>query len=86
MKLKTGQDLLVYLYNRRLHEGSDLRGLLAAADKYDIRELKIWCATALAASVSTANYAELLHLAQLYKVPALKAVVLQYIVRHVNHL
>jgi hypothetical protein len=52
-----------------------------------MRELKIWCATALAASgVSATNYAELLHLAQLYDAPSLKAVVLKYIVGHADQL
>jgi hypothetical protein len=40
LKLKTGQDLLYYLYNQQLKEESDLVGLLAAAEQYDMPELK----------------------------------------------
>jgi hypothetical protein len=38
VKLKTGQDLLYYLYNRQLREGADAVGLLAVADQYDIQD------------------------------------------------
>jgi BTB/POZ domain len=70
MKLQTGLDLLFYLYNRRLREGADLRGLLVAADKYDLRELKLWCARALAAGGGV----------------TLKATLLKYIAAHMEHL
>jgi hypothetical protein len=54
-KLKTGQDLLYYLYNRQLRDGSDMAGLLALADQYDLQELKTWCAQELATTVTKAS-------------------------------
>jgi hypothetical protein len=82
MKLKTGQDLLYYLYNQRLKEDSDLVGLLAAADQYDLPELKAMCGKSLAATLTRADYAELLHLAELYDVPELKTAVSEYVRVH----
>jgi hypothetical protein len=79
MKLKTGHDLLYYLYNQRLKENSDLVGLLATAHQYDLPELKAMCGDKLAATVTRANYVELLHMAELYDVRVLKAAVLEYI-------
>jgi BTB/POZ domain len=81
MKLKTGQDLLYYLYNQRMKPDSDLTGLLAAADQYDMPELKAECGEALAAGggVTRDNYVELMHMAELYNVKVLKEAVFDYI-------
>jgi hypothetical protein len=35
--MKTGRDLLFFLYNGRMKPDSDLVGLLSLADKYDIQ-------------------------------------------------
>jgi hypothetical protein len=37
VEVKTGQDLLFFMYSGRMKEGSDLPGLLVLADKYDIQ-------------------------------------------------
>jgi hypothetical protein len=37
IKLKTGKDLIYYLYNRQLREGADVLGLLGLADQYDMQ-------------------------------------------------
>jgi BTB/POZ domain len=37
MKLKTGRDLLYYLYNRQLREDANVVGLLGLADQYDMQ-------------------------------------------------
>jgi BTB/POZ domain len=86
VKLKTGQDLLFYLYNRQLREGSDLVGLLGLADQYDLQELKIWCAQQLAASVNKANYSERLRIAELHDISTLKGAVLKFIAGNVDRL
>jgi hypothetical protein len=52
---------------------------MAAADQYDMPELKTICADALAAGVTRANYVELLNIAELYNVKVLKAAVFGYI-------
>ena len=71
IKLATGRELLYYLYNGWLkEEGSDLLGLLALADQYDMAELKHLCAEGLAARL-TDNYR--------YILPLLKRAALDYI-------
>jgi hypothetical protein len=69
-----------------MREDADLVGLLAAADQFDVQELKAICGEALAARVTRANYAELLHLADLYKVKPLKAAALKYITNNIGSL
>jgi BTB/POZ domain len=78
IELKTGQDLLHYLYNHQMREGANLMGLLGVADQYDMQELKTWCAKLLAMSVTKANRMELLYVAELYAIPILKKAVLGY--------
>jgi hypothetical protein len=55
IKLQTGKDLLYYLYNQRMKQDSDVMGLLAVADQYDLPDLKTLCGEALAASVTRAD-------------------------------
>jgi aconitase B len=50
--LKTGQDLVHYIYNRQLRNGSDLVGLLALAAHYNLEELRAECAQKLAATIN----------------------------------
>jgi hypothetical protein len=72
---------------RDWQEGADLKELLAAADQYDLPELKERCAQGLVATGLTMdNYSELLRLAELHNAPALKAAVLKYIAINVNRL
>ena len=82
IKLATGRELLYYLYNGLLkEEGSDLLGLLALADQYDMAELKHLCAEGLAARLTDDNCLEELNMAmaKLYNTPLLKAAALDYI-------
>ncbi len=37
VEVKTGKDLLFFMYSGKMKEGSDLPGLLVLADKYDIQ-------------------------------------------------
>jgi cbb3-type cytochrome oxidase cytochrome c subunit len=84
MKLKTGKDLLFYLYNRKLRDEADVMGLLAFANQYDMQELKIWCGKRLAPTVTKANYSELWRTAELYDSTVLKSAVLKYIASNVE--
>ena len=86
IKLATGRDLLYYLYNGRMKEGSDLLGLLALADQYDMPELKSLCAEGLAARVTKDNYLEVLNMAQLHNLPLLKAAAVHYIAANAGRL
>jgi hypothetical protein len=47
VEVKTGKDLLFFMYSGKLKEGSDLPGLLVLADKYDIQVN--WCYVILCA-------------------------------------
>ena len=84
--MATGRELLYYLYNGRMQEGSDLLGLLALADQYDMAELKSLCAKGLAARVTEDNYLEVLNMAQLHNMPLLKAAAFDYIAANAGRL
>ena len=86
MTRQTGLDLLHYLYNGRLREGSDMVGLLEVADKYHMPELKSWAAASLAAAVSEANFSPLLRLAELHDIPLLRAAVIRFIAGNASQL
>ena len=68
VNLATGRALLYYLYNGRMREEqrSDLLGLLALADQYDMAELKTLCAERLADRLTNDNCLAVLSLAQLH--------------------
>ena len=89
VKLATGRELLYYLYNGRMKEGqeeSDLMGLLALADQYDMAGLKSLCAAGLAARVTEDNYLEVMNMAQLHNMPLLKAAAVDYIAANAGRL
>jgi BTB/POZ domain len=77
--LKTGQDLLYYLYNNQLPDDANLMDLLPVADQYELTVLKAMCLDGLDANVTDENYLELLNLADLYSIKQLKARVFEYI-------
>jgi hypothetical protein len=68
VSLKTGRNMLFFLYNGWLEEGADLKGLLPLEDKYNIQELKEICENGL--KKSDANCVELLALADMHGVRA----------------
>ena len=82
LKLKTGQELLTYLYNGKLERGADQRELLVVADRYDLAELKETCADALKASISDENCLDLLLLGDMHHVPLLKSSALNHVRVH----
>jgi BTB/POZ domain len=77
--LKTGQDLLYYLYNNRLPDDANLMDLLPVADQYELTRLEAMCVDGLDANVTDDNYVELLRLADLYSIKHLKDRVIEYI-------
>ena len=84
--VQTGRDLLYYLYNGRMKDGSDIIGLLEVADQYDMQDLKTWCAEALAISLTDDTCFELLLMAQLHNVQLLKIAVIDYITENAGRL
>ena len=87
IKLATGRELLYYLYNGWLkEEGSDLLGLLALADQYDMAELKTLCAKRLADRLTNDNCLAVLSLAQLHNIPPLKTAAMDYVAAHAGRL
>ena len=86
MTLKTGKDLLYYLYNNQLPEDADLKDLLPVADQYELPALKAICADGLVVNVTKDNYLELLNLAELYGLKPLKAKVIEYIAANADRL
>ena len=89
VKLATGRKLLYYLYNGRMKEGqeeSDLLGLIALADQYDMAELKTLCAERLADRLTNDNCLAVLSLAQLHNIPPLKTAAMDYVAAHAGRL
>jgi BTB/POZ domain len=84
--LKTGQDLLYYLYNGRLPEDASLMDLLPVANQYELTALKDICAEGLATSVNDENYVEVLQLAKLFNIKQLKEDVFEYIATNAKRL
>ena len=67
-------------------EESDLLGLIALADQYDMAGLKSLCAAGLAARVTEDNYLEVMNMAQLHNMPLLKAAAVDYIAANAGRL
>ena len=89
VKLATRRKLLYYLYNGRMkerQEESDLLGLIALADQYDMAGLKSLCTAGLAARVTEDNYLEVMNMAQLHNMPLLKAAAVDYIAANAGRL
>ena len=88
VNLATGRALLYYLYNGRMREEqrSDLLGLLALADQYDMAELKTLCAERLADRLTNDNCLAVLSLAQLHNIPPLKTAAMDYVAAHAGRL
>ncbi len=73
ISLKTGEDLLFYLYNGRMKEEADVKELLVVADKFLIGSLKNACVRILKRSViDDDNWKEFFQLGNLCHVDQLK--------------
>ena len=77
--LKTGQDLLSFLYSGRVKPDADLTKLLVVADRYDFQELKEMTSEALKTKIRDENCLDLLMLAHLHHAERLKDAALVHI-------
>merc|ERR1712079_482163 len=67
------RDMIKFIYSGRLKDLADKSDLLlAAADKYDIRDLKSICCQHLAANLATDQIVDILVLADIHKATDLK--------------
>jgi len=78
------QQMLEYMYSGKFKESADTGSLLAAADKYDLRELKSACEISVAKNISLANCLELVVLADTYSASGLKKSSLSFIVSNLT--
>merc|ERR1719471_1727336 len=74
-------DMIRYIYSGKVAElEGKATGLLSAAEKYDLRELKTMCETALCDTITQDNVLDLLVLADLHGASAVRGLALKFIV------
>ncbi|XP_065205306.1 speckle-type POZ protein B-like isoform X17 [Planococcus citri] len=74
------EEMLKYIYTGKCNDLDELaEGLLAAADKYDLCQLKMMCAKTLSERLSVDNAASVLGLADMHGVKELKDKVIKFI-------
>lgn len=74
------RELLRFMYSGKVDDIKSIAdGLLAAADKYSLEELKIICEETLAENLSNENAVEYLKVAELHNAPYLKKQVVDFI-------
>jgi len=77
----TVHDMIVYIYSGKVTDMEDkATGLLSAAEKYDLKELKTMCETALCDTITQDNVLDLLVLADLHGACTLRSLALKFIV------
>ena len=77
----TVHDMIVYIYSGKVtHMEDKATGLLSAAEKYDLKELKTMCETALCDTITQDNVLDLLVLADLHGACTLRSLALKFIV------
>jgi len=74
------KQMLEYMYCGKFQDNTDTGHLLAAADKYDLKELKSACEMSLGKNISLANCLELVVLADTHSASGLKKSSLSFIV------
>jgi len=78
------KQMLEYMYSGNFKDGSDTGALLAAADKYDLKELKAACEISLANNINFGNCLELVVLADTHSASGLKKSSLSFIVSNLS--
>lgn len=79
----TVRDMVKFIYSGRLKDLADKSDLLlAAADKYDIKDLKTICSQHLSANLSTDQIIDILVLADIHKATELKSQAIQFLLVH----
>lgn len=77
----TVHDMVRYIYSGKVAElEGKATGLLSAAEKYDLRELKTMCETALCDTITQDNVLDLLVLADLHGASVVRGLALKFIV------
>ena len=77
----TVYDMIVYIYSGKVTDMEDkATGLLSAAEKYDLKELKTMCETSLCDTITQDNVLDLLVLADLHGASTVRGVALKFIV------
>jgi len=77
----TVHDMIVYIYSGKVTEvETKATGLLSAAEKYDLKELKTMCETALCDTITQDNVLDLLVLADLHGASSVRGLALKFIV------
>ena len=77
---ETVKDMLNYIYSGKAKNIKvNARSLLAAAEKYDLQELKNMCEKCLSEDITVGNCINLLKLAELYRANDLKKQLLQFV-------
>jgi len=74
-------DMITYIYSEKVPDlESKSAGLLSAAEKYDLPELKAMCETSLCENITTDNVLDLLVLADLHSASSVRNLALKFIV------
>jgi len=74
-------DMILYIYSEKVPDlETKAAGLLSAAEKYDLQELKTMCEVALCENVTTDNCLDLLVLADLHRATSVRQLTLKFIV------
>jgi len=77
----TAHDMVRYIYSGKVAElEGKATGLLSAAEKYDLKELKTMCETALCDTITQDNVLDLLVLADLHGASVVRGLALKFIV------
>jgi len=77
----TVHDMIIYIYSGKVSElEGKATGLLSAAEKYDLKELKTMCETALCDTITQDNVLDLLVLADLHGASTVRSLSLKFIV------
>jgi len=77
----TVHDMIVYIYSGKVAElEGKATGLLSAAEKYDLKELKQMCEGSLSENINTDNVLDLLVLADLHGASTVRNLALKFIV------
>jgi len=83
LDVKVVQDMIDYIYSGQVTElESKAAGLITAAEKYDLEELKQMCVTSLCNSIRDDNVLDMLVLVETYDLPELRKSALEFTALH----
>jgi len=80
---ETVHDMIVYIYSGKVEKIDDkATGLLSAAEKYDLKELKQMCEESLCTNINTDNVLDMLVLSDLHGAASVRTLSLKFIVEN----